>query len=167
MTRFVAEAAIARPAVPVWVYAADIERHPEWMTVTDAQILRGHGGEIGARGRERMRFGPFAWDVEFEVVEAEPGRRIAWQSIGGAPFDLAVSLDLEPAGSASTKATYSADIQLHGVWRLLGPLVAMEGKAGPGRELGLLKAQLEGARAMAGVPTRRHLQAEQESSEPS
>ena len=96
-----------------------------------------------------MRMGPFGWDAEFEVVEAEPGQRVVWQSVDGVPFDLAVSLDLDPAGPASTNATYAADLRLHGLWRLLGPLVAMEGRAGPGRELRLLKAQVEGAPELA------------------
>ena len=109
----------------------------------------GLGTRTGARGRERMRFGPFGWDVEFEVAEATPGRRIVWKAVDGAPFDLAVSLDLEPAGPTSTKATYGADIRLHGLWRLLGPMVAMEGKAGPERELQRLKAQSRRRRAMA------------------
>ena len=149
MTRFVAEQRIARPAQDVWTYAADIVRHTEWMTVTDARIVRGDGTQVGARGRERMRFGPFGWDVEFEVADAEPGRRIAWRAVGGAPFDLEVALDLEPMGTASTKASYGADIRLHGLWRLLSPMVAMEGKAGPARELQRLKAQVEAAPAMA------------------
>jgi hypothetical protein len=119
------------------------------MTVTDARIVRGDGTQAGARGRERIRFGPFSWDVEFEVADAEPGRRVAWRSIGGAPFELEVTLDLEPMGPASTKATYGADIRLHGLWRLLSPMLAMEAKAGPARELQWLKAQVEAAPAMA------------------
>lgn len=149
MTRFVAEQTIARSADDVWAYAADIVRHTEWMTVADARIVHGEGTQVGARGRERMRFGPFGWDVEFEVAEATPGRRIVWKAVAGAPFDLAVSLDLEPIGPTSTKARYGADIRLRGLWRLLGPIVAMEGKAGPERELGRLKAQVEGASPMA------------------
>lgn len=145
MTRFVTEQTIARSVDEVWGYAADILRHPEWMTVTDARIVQGAGTEVGARGRERMRFGPFGWDVEFEVVDAVPGRRIAWRSIGGAPFDLEVALDLEAAGPSSTRATYGADIRLRGRWRLLEPLVAMEGKAGPARELGRLRDLVEAA----------------------
>lgn len=148
MSTFVAEQTIARSAQDVWTYAADIARHTEWMTITDAQVLAGPGTRVGARGRERMRFGPFVWDVEFEVAEAVPGRRIVWKSVAGAPFDLAVSLDLEPVGSTSTKATYGADIRLHGLWRLISPMVAMEGKAGPARELQRLKAQVEGASAV-------------------
>jgi uncharacterized protein YndB with AHSA1/START domain len=125
MSKGVAEQAIARSAQDVWTYAADIVRHAEWMTVTDARIVRGDGTQTAARGRERMRFGPFGWDVEFEVVDAQPGRRLAWRSVSGAPFDLDVTLELEPTGVASTRATYGADIRLHGIWRLLSPMIAM------------------------------------------
>ena len=149
MSKGVAEQTIARSAQDVWTYAADIVRHPEWMTVTDARIVSGDGTQTGARGRERARFGPFGWDVEFEVVDAEPGRRIAWRSVSGAPFDLEVALDLEPEGPASTKATYGADIRLHGLWRLLSPIVAMEANSGPARELQRLKTQVEAAPVMA------------------
>jgi uncharacterized membrane protein len=137
------EQVIERPAADVWTYAADIVRHPDWMSVTDAALLRGTGSEVGSRGRERITLGPFKWDVEFEVAEAVPERRIVWRSVSGAPFDLEVSLDLEPAGPASTTATYGASLQPHGVWRLLSPLMAAEGKAGPERELRRLKENVE------------------------
>lgn len=143
MSTFSTQQTIARSPDDVWTYAADILRHPEWMSVSDARILEGPGTRAGARGRERMRLGPFAWDVEFEVTEAVPGRRIVWETVEGAPFDLAVSLDLEPVSATSTRARYGADVRLRGLWRLLGPIVAMETKAGPARELGRLKAQLE------------------------
>jgi uncharacterized membrane protein len=148
MSASVAGQVIERSAQDVWAYAADIVRHAEWMTVTDARVVHGDGSEVGARGRERIQFGPFGWDVEFEVAEAEPGRRIVWKSVQGAPFDLTVTLDLEPMGPASTKARYGADIRLHGVWRLLSPMVAMEAKAGPARELRQLKTRVEAAPAM-------------------
>lgn len=139
------EQVIERPAEDIWAYAADIARHPDWMSVTDARIIRGKGSDVGSRGRERVVLGPFKWDVEFEVAEASPGRRIVWRSVGGAPFDLEVALDLAPAGPASTRATYAAAIQPHGLWRLLSPLIAMEGKAGPERELQRLKQNVETA----------------------
>lgn len=149
MIRFETQQTIARSAQDVWSYAADILRHPDWMAVTDARVVNVQGTEAGARGRERLRFGPFQWDVEFEVAEAQPGRRIVWRSVGGAPFKLEVALDLEPLEAASTRATYRAGIQLHGLWRLLTPFVAMEGSASPARELQRLKEQVEVAPAMA------------------
>jgi hypothetical protein len=148
MSASVVEQMIERPAQDVWAYAADIVRHAEWMTVTDARIVQGDGTQVGARGRETVRFGPFRWDGEIEVSEAEPGRRIVWKSVQGVPFDLTVTLDLEPLGPALTKARYGADIRLHGIWRLLSPIVAMEAKAGPARELSRLKAQVEAAPAL-------------------
>ena len=144
-----AEQLIERSADDVWAYATDIVRHADWMTVTDARLVRGDGTLAGARGRERLRFGPFTWDVEFEVAEAEPGRRIVWKSVQGAPFDLTVTLDLEPTGPSSTKAKYGADIRLRGLWRLLSPMVAMEAKAGPARELQRLKSMVESAPTIA------------------
>lgn len=137
------EQMIERPAADVWTYAADIVRHPDWMNVSSAAIVRGTGSEVGARGRERVALGPFKWDVEFEVVDAIPERRLTWRSVSGAPFDLEVSLNLEPAGPTSTRATYGASIQPHGIWRLLSPLMAAEGKAGPERELRRLKENVE------------------------
>jgi len=146
-----AEQIIERAPEDIWAYAADIARHPEWMSVTDAAILRGDGSEVGSRGRERLVLGPFKWDVEFEVAEAVRGRRIVWRSVGGAPFDLQVSLDLAPSGPASTRATYGAEIQAHGLWRLLAPVMSAEGKAGPERELRRLKENLEAAPAVVGA----------------
>ena len=153
MSRFVSEQTIARSSEDVWAYAADIVRHPEWMAVTDARVVEGDGTRTGARGRERMRFGPFQWDVEVEVAEAIPGRRIVWKAVSGAPFDLEVALDLDALSPASTRAMYAANVRLHGLWRLLSPLVAMEAKSGPARELQQLKAQVEAALVLAPVTT--------------
>ena len=149
MIRFETRQTIARSAQDVWTYAADILRQPEWMAVTDARVLHGQGTQAGARGRERLRFGPFQWDVEFEVAEAKPGRRIVWRAVDGAPFELEAALDLEPVGPSSTRATYRAAIHLRGLWRLITPLVAMEARAGQARELQRLKEQVEVAPAMA------------------
>ena len=149
MIRFQTEQTIARPAQEVWSYAADLPRHPDWMAVTDARVLQGDGTQVGARGRERLRIGPFQWDVEFEVAEAEPGRRIVWRSVAGAPLHGDVALDLVPVGPDSTQATYGAEMRVTGLWRLLTPLIAMEGRAGQARELRHLKENVEASPAMA------------------
>jgi uncharacterized membrane protein len=149
MSRYEALATIDRSADEIWKYAADILRHPDWMTVASAHILRGQGTEVGARGRERLILGPFKWDVEFEVVEAEPGRRLVWRSLDDPHLDLEVGLALEPAAASTTRARYYGSVQLRGRWRLLAPLVAMEGAAGVRRELGRLKVNVERAPAIA------------------
>jgi uncharacterized membrane protein len=147
--RFQAEATIDRPAGDIWAYAADILRHPDWMSVTDARIHRGDGTQVGALGQERLQLGPFGWDVKFEVIEADPARRLVWRSGDGAPFDLEVRLDLEAVDPATTRATYTSVVGLPGRWRLIAPLVAMEGASGVRRELGRLKENVETASAVA------------------
>jgi uncharacterized membrane protein len=149
MSRFEADATIDRPADAVWEYAADILRHPDWMTVADAHVLRGQGTEVGARGRERLLLGPFKWDVEFEVVAAEPGRRLVWRSVDDPRVDLEVGLALEPIGPNATRAVYHGSVAMRGRWRLLAPLIAMEGSAGVRRELARLKTNVETTTALA------------------
>ena len=151
MIRNETDATIARPAQQAWAYAADILRHPDWMSVADARLIRGEGTKVGDRGRETLILGPFKWEIQFEVVEAVPGRRIVWRSVDDPRLDLEVGLDLEPAGDASTRATYHGAVQLHGRWQLLAPLLAMEASAGLRRELQRLKASLETAPAVAGA----------------
>ena len=148
MSSFEAEATIARSAQDVWTYAADILRHPDWMGIADARVLRGNGTEVGARGSERLIVGPFRWDVEFEVTEAEPGRRIVWHA-AGPRFESAVGLDLEPIGPTSTRATYRGNVRLRGRWRLLAPFMALEGAAAIRGELQRLKENVETAPVMA------------------
>jgi len=145
MISFETSATISRAADDVWAYAVDIRRHPDWMAVADAHVLQGDGTLVGSRGRERLLVGPFKWDVEFEVIEAVPGRRVVWRSTSGGPMMLQVSLDLEPIDATSSRATYGATAELHGVWRLLTPFLAMEGKSGQARELARLKDNVEAA----------------------
>lgn len=151
MSRFQTERTIERSAADIWEYAADIVRHADWMGVSDATILSGSGSDVGSRGRERLALGPFKWDVVFEVAEAVRGRRIVWRSLAGAPFDIEVSLDLDPVGPTSTRAAYGAAIRPRGLWRLLWPLMAMEGKAGPERELRRLKENVEAVESFEAV----------------
>lgn len=137
------ELTIERPADEVWAYAADIGRHPEWMSVTSAECLQGTGTRVGDRGRERMRIGPLSRDADFTVVEAQPGRRIVWRAGGAAPFTGDLALDLEPLGPTSTKAVYGGAFAFRGLLRFLEPLFAGETREGPAKELRRLKAAIE------------------------
>ena len=148
MTRYEAQAEIARSADEVWRYAADIVRHPDWMSVSSARVLSGDGAQVGARGVGRQVLGPIQVDIEFEVAEAEPGRRLQWRSTDPR-FDFVVTLDLEPVGPADSRARYTAAIAMHGVWRLMSPLIALEGEKSFRAELARLKSRVESNAPMA------------------
>lgn len=153
MIRFETEQTIARSANDIWTYAVDVLRHPEWMGVTEARIVRGTGMEVGSRAVERIKFGPRSVDVEFEVSGSIPARRIAWRIAGGSPLSGDVTLDLEPLGAERTRAVWSGSLGLTGFWRVIEPLMAAEVKAGEAAELGRLKENLETTPTAAITPT--------------
>ena len=144
------EETIGRSAADVWSLAADITRHPEWMAVTEATILSGDSTTVGARGREIVRFGPFRWAMEFEVIDAAPGRRITWRATGGGPGTGDLTLELEPVNAHETRAIYRGEVHLKGLWRLFEPIMAKEIREGEARELQRLKALLEEPAPAAG-----------------
>jgi hypothetical protein len=151
MSRFEATETIERPSDEVWAYASDILRHPDWMSVVDAEVLQGDGTEVGARGRERVVLGPIKCDISFEVAAAEPGRLLLWRALEDRRFHVwEVGLELESLGSRTTRATYHGELRMRGRWRILSPLVAIEGPAGVRKELRLLKDAVEATHA--GVP---------------
>jgi len=147
------EATIGRSADEVWAYAADITRHPEWMGVLDAEVIRGRPTDVGAMGRETLHFGPGRFATEFVVSESEPGRLIAWRVAGGPPFIGEGRLELEPIGSTRTRAVYSGAFRLKGLWRLLEPLIAREARASEAAELQRLKGVLEAATGAVAATT--------------
>lgn len=138
-----AQVTIDRPADEVWSYAAEIARHPEWMSVMSAERLQGTGSQVGDRGRERMRLGPWTSDAEFTVVAADPGRRIAWRPGKGSPFSGDLVLELESLGPSQTRATYGGSFRLRGLLRAVEPLFAGEAKQGMAKELRRLKDAVE------------------------
>jgi uncharacterized membrane protein len=149
MIKFHTEQTIARSALDVWTYAADITRHPEWMGVLDARLVSGQTTEIGARGVERVKLGPLKFDVETEVSGSIPAQRIAWRMAGGSPFAGEVTLDLEPLGPDRTQAIWSGWMGLTGWWRVIEPLIAAEARAGEAAELRRMKDVLEMAPSIA------------------
>lgn len=142
MKRFEATTTIARPPATVWTYAAAIARQDEWMSVADARATQGDGTHAGDRGRALSTFGPFKWDLQFVVTAAEPGRRVVWEA-NDPRIDWEVGLHLEPIGDGETAATYTGVVHMHGRWRLLTPLVAIDGESSLRKELERLRANLE------------------------
>jgi len=153
MIRFQTEQTIDRPAQEIWTYAADITRHPQWMSVIDARLVSGQATDVGARGVERTKLGPRTFDVSLVVSKSIPAQRIAWRMDGGSPFIGEVTLDLEPLGADRTRAVWSGGIGLTGWWRLIEPLMATEVRAGEAAELRRLKAALEMAPGSASAST--------------
>jgi uncharacterized protein YndB with AHSA1/START domain len=145
---FRSEQTIERSAMEVWAYAADIDCHPTWMSVIDARIVHGASTEVGTRALENVKIGPRRQAIEFEVAEADPGRRLAYRVLSG-PMRGDVAMDLEAIGPESTRVAWAGSLGLTGLMRLVEPLFAGEIRAGEAAELVRLKERLEAAPVMA------------------
>lgn len=144
MIRYSVEETIDRGPGEIWAYVADIERHTEWMNVDEARLLSGRPDQVGARATERMTVGGLRRSAELEVSVAEPGRRIAWRVLRGVPFGGTVSVELLPVEPGRTRVRYTAELELHGLWRLLAPFAAREVRASQTAELRRLTSILGG-----------------------
>jgi carbon monoxide dehydrogenase subunit G len=143
MIPFTSTTTIARGAADVWSTAADLARHAEWMDITESVLTSGDGASPGSRARQTMRLGPVRLRYELEVADAEPGRRIAWRTVGGGALRAGARLELEALSADSTRVTWSGEMGFRGPLRLLEPLIAAEARAGEARELERLRALLE------------------------
>jgi uncharacterized membrane protein len=152
MVAFTSEQIIERSAAAVYDLAVDVLRHPQWMNVLDARLISGEPSTVGARASEHMRVGPRTYDIEFELTEADPGRRITWRVTRGGPFTGEVTLGLEPIEPDRTRATYAGRIDLKGLRRLIAPFMTNEIRAEEAGELVRLKALAEAQSAGATVP---------------
>jgi uncharacterized membrane protein len=142
MTTWRFEETIDRPADAIWSLAADVGRHIDWMGAAGT-MLSGVPDQAGSRVGYVYRMGPMSFDAIMEVSVAEPGRRIAWRIVDGAPFTAQYTLELDALSPSTTRATWSGSLQPRGLWRLLTPLFAMEAREGEARELRKLKALAE------------------------
>jgi uncharacterized protein YndB with AHSA1/START domain len=143
MIRFESEQTIDRSAGDVWAYAADVQRHPTWMAIEDAAILKGASGEVGTTFRETIKMGGRRYGAELVVSEAVPGKVVAWQVTGGMPIAGEARLELEEMAPGRTKARWSGAFRLMGLWRLAEPLMAGEIRSSEAAELVRLKGILE------------------------
>ena len=133
---------IARPVAEVFDYLKDVTAWSTWMNVGS---VRTGGGEtrVGMHAEGVMSEGGGA-PFTMEVTELEPGRAVGLRTLSG-PIDWAGRWEVRPVDSGTTEVTSTGTIRLHGLRRLLEPLMAGEVQKGEANELVRLRAVLEGA----------------------
>lgn len=141
-TDVAAETTIERPRDEVAAYAADWQNDKEWIgALTEVRLVRDEPLQVA-------RVASFLGKrIEYvnEVVEHEPGRRLVMRSIK-APFPMTVTYEFEDADGASVMRIHTQG-DASGFYRLAAPLLSRAVKRGLERDLGRLKAKLEGPSA--------------------
>lgn len=146
---------IDRPRDDVFAYVSDYENDPQWRSGVSAMLHDPPGQvSIGVRTHEVMRFMGRDMSTEAEVVEYEPGRKIAFRTIAG-PLSAHGYRLVEDAGT-ETRLTYHADADLTAAYRPFTALIKCAFSRRVGADLIRLKAILEGygTSSQEGPPSR-------------
>jgi hypothetical protein len=80
--------------------------------------------------------------AECEVIEMKPPQVLGFGAVGR-QMDYHSRFTIEPAAAGRTRVTHRAVVNMHGVWKLLGPMVRAEGDRETHAEHARLKAAIE------------------------
>jgi uncharacterized protein YndB with AHSA1/START domain len=133
---------IDRPVEVVFDYLADNDNVTRWKKGL-VEVRRTSEGPPGV-GTTEVHVSEFLGrrsEVGHEITEYEPGRLMAFKTTSG-PFPATGRFILDGAGGG-TRLTIETEGEAHGVYALLGPLLAWLSKRQLQRDFGLLKARLE------------------------
>jgi uncharacterized membrane protein len=137
------ETVVARPRAELARYASDWRNDPSWIGgVSEArQVTDGPFG-VGAQVLRVASFLGRRIEYVTEVVEHEPGSRLAMRAVRG-PFPLDVVYEFEDAADAGTRMRIRARGDASGFYRLAGPLLARAVRRSIAGDLERLKGLLE------------------------
>jgi carbon monoxide dehydrogenase subunit G len=133
---------IARPREEVFAYLTDLGNAKEWSTelvnVTyDGDLAQGTtGADIRRMGRKEIV-------MPWTITAFDPPNRVTFEYT--APFPVTADFSFRSTG-AGTLVTCSMNLRPRGFWRLLGPLLAREGKKSDQAQFRKVKHILEGRR---------------------
>ncbi len=138
---------IDRAPSEVFAFLSDVERAPTWQrnVLTVAKTTAG-AVRAGTEFHETVK-GP-AGRVESTVRVAvhRPDELIA---LAGAPgfADFYCAFELAPTVGGGTRLVSRTEFRMHGLWKLLQPIIARQMRREVASELAALKRVLESARA--------------------
>jgi uncharacterized membrane protein len=142
-TNVVVETTIARPREEVAEYVVDWRNDPAWIgALSESALVTEPPLRVGSRVRRVAGFLGKRIEYVNEVVEHEPGRRLAMRSVQ-APFPMSVVYEFEDGGAGTTLMRIRAGGDASGFYRLAGPLVSRAVRRSIARDLDRLKAALE------------------------
>jgi uncharacterized membrane protein len=137
------ETIVDRPRAEVARYAMDWRNDRDWIgALSDVRLVSGEPFGVGSQVE---RIGSFLGKrIEYvnEVVELEPGTRLAMRSVK-APFPMTVVYEFEDAGEGRTRMRIRAGGEASGFYRVAGPMLSRAVRRGISGDLQRLKERLE------------------------
>jgi uncharacterized protein YndB with AHSA1/START domain len=150
MIMYESQIVINRPPSVVFNALLDPDLYAEWTPMADMSFEDAGRPRVGLRGQFRMSEGPIKDLLDMEIVELEPGRRVAYR-ITHRSLDWLAVTSLRPEG-VGTRVTYAGELSLRGWRRILEPLMGREVDRGEAKEIRRFKLLLEGDAAQDPAP---------------
>ena len=113
---------IARAAQEVFAYVTDPSRFPEWQQGVVSGHLDSAVTRVGSRCTTVRKIGGREREVITEINEYDPPFRWADRGIEG-PIRAIVAVTVELADRSSSRVTIDVDFTVHGIGKVLVPLV--------------------------------------------
>jgi len=137
---------IARPRLAVWSFISDVERAHEWLTEFKSARTESEG-PIGVGTVVRYTLEPGHRSGTYEIVEWDPGHRLAWDGpplawAGGAARPRG-SFEVVDAGEGRTLFTSRYQPELSGTQVMLRPYLKRWLRRRRVTDTQVLKAMLE------------------------
>ena len=135
------EVAVGPDQAFAWV--SDIANLSKWQGgVFKSEVLTPPPIRVGTRFRETFRLMGFPMTAECQVIEMKAPKTFGF-SAKGRQMSYESRFEFTPA-SGGTRISLRSGVTMHGLWKLLGPMVKAEGKRESEAEMQRLKAALEG-----------------------
>lgn len=118
------EIKIERPAEEVWAFVSDLTRLPEWLGEF-VTVVNESAGPVGTGSIFRYTVQPGRRSATLELVEWQPGRRLAWDGpplpwVGGAGRPRG-SFEVQPLDERTTRFLSRYEPELSGTMTPLRP----------------------------------------------
>lgn len=147
MARISTAVEIDRPISDVWAYLTDLHNAKDWSTEVVETSYSGPLG-LGATGVDTRMWGKKQVKWDWEVTEYEPPRLL--QLTYGPPLNAVASFGFEEIARQRTRVSCDTDLAPSGWWRLMTPIITMEGRKADETQFAKVKAILEGSGQIAG-----------------
>lgn len=140
----------------VHAYVADFATIAEWDPfIRSAERLDSGPPRVGSRYHLVAR-GPLGreFGLDYVIIDLEPPRRVRLDASSGTRFDGWDEITFEPAGGGGATVHYAAEINLHGVGRLLYLVMPVMWLVGRLRGTGPLDGLRRRLDELAAIPER-------------
>ena len=144
--RIEADVVINRPVEEVFAYSGNPENNVKWQVHRRGSVITSEGPiGVGTTYTDEVQFLGRRIKEIFEITEYDPNRKVSQKSISG-PMGVKGSLIWESV-EGGTKVAVVGEADPRGLWRLIKPMIAREGKKEWESSFAKLKALLEATSA--------------------